>query len=74
MKFDENGMRKLMAEVAENIRAQDEAFRDTHAGYPVEVIIADFATHGPSVELPDATLRAYAEAVSTGAPFEWVLE
>lgn len=73
IEWNEDGLRKMYQEAAANIAAQDEAFRATHTGYPVEVIMADFAELGPSLELPEETLRAYAEAVSAGEPFEWVL-
>lgn len=73
IEFNEEGMRRMYEEAAANLAAQDEAFRATHTGYPVEVIMADFAELGPSVELPESKLREYAEAVSAGEPFKWVL-
>lgn len=73
IEFDQRAHKKLLAEVTESIEAADKQFRETHAGLPVDVIIADFATHGPKVDLPDAKLEEYAEAVSSGAPFEWVI-
>jgi hypothetical protein len=73
IEFNEGGMRRVYEEAAAKIAAQDEAFRATHTGYPVEVIMSDFAELGPSLELPEETLRAYAEAVSSGEPFKWVL-
>ena len=73
IEFDPRAYEKLLAEVAQSIQLADERFRETHAGLPVDVIVADFATHGPKVDLPEATLHEYAEAVSTGAPFKWVL-
>lgn len=66
-------MAKMMQEVVENVAAADAAFRETHGGLPVDVVIADFPTHGPALDLPPAVLRQYAEAVSSGAEFEWKL-
>ncbi|MDL9980070.1 hypothetical protein [Microbacterium candidum] len=73
IEFDPRAYESLLAEVAESIKAADERFRGTHAGLPVDVIVTDFETHGPKVDLSEATLQEYAEAVSTGAPFKWVL-
>jgi len=71
--FNPGGYERLLNEVAKSIEAADARFRETHAGLPEDVIVADFATHGPEVELSDEALHAYADAVSTGAPFEWVI-
>lgn len=73
IEFDARAYKKLLAEVAESIEAADKQFRETHAGLPIDVIVADFATHGPKVHLPEAKLQEYAEAVSTGEPFRWVI-
>ncbi len=68
-----HNVRDLMRDVQANIAAADIRFRETHAGLPVDVIVADFREHGPSLELSEETLHAYALAVSTGEPFEWRL-
>lgn len=49
IRLDQYAYKKLLAEATESIEAADEQFRITHAGLPVDVIIADFATHGPKV-------------------------
>ncbi|MBN8425640.1 hypothetical protein JF531_14050 [Microbacterium esteraromaticum] len=73
MRVNESGMDALFAGVAANIAAADEQFRRTHAGLPVDVVIADFATHGPALELTPTQLQDYAEAVSGDKPFEFRL-
>lgn len=67
------GMRDLMQRVKVELDAADKQFRASHTGMPVDVVIEDFAEFGPNLDLPDETLRAYAEAVSSGQPFEWEL-
>jgi hypothetical protein len=74
IEFNEDGMRRMLEEAAENIRKADESFRATHAGYPVEVVMADFASQGPAIDMPEAMLREYAECVSGGKPFKFVLQ
>jgi hypothetical protein len=73
MEFNDAGMRKLFAEVSKNIEAADAEFRRTHTGLPVDVVVADFATHGPALDLPEVQLHAYATAASQGEPFEFRL-
>lgn len=73
IKFDRRAYRRLVAEAAASIDSADNRFRKTHAGLPVDVIVADFATHGPKVDISEAKLQEYAAAVSTGASFDWVV-
>ena len=64
---------KIEAIARTSIEAADVQFRETHAGLPVDVIIADFPDFGPKVNLSTDGLTAYAHAVSSGEPFAWRL-
>jgi hypothetical protein len=67
------GMQSVLRQIQASIEAADKQFRATHEGLPINVIVADFAEFGPGVELTREALHSYAEAVSSGEPFEWHL-
>lgn len=62
---DEQG--DILRVATENVAAADERFRSVHVGASIDDIIEDFRVIGPLVDLDDAGLRAYAEAVTAGA-------
>lgn len=70
VKINDAGLRKLYQEVAAKIDEADRSFRETHTGYPVEVIAADAPNAFPWLELSDWT--QYATAVANNA--EYVFE
>lgn len=59
----------ILRVATENVSAADARFRSVHLGAPIDTVIDDFRVIGPLVDLDDAELRAYAEAVSSGRPF-----
>lgn len=73
MKENPEGMKALYAQARANLDAADAEFRRTHAGLPLDVVIADFASHGPPLQLTEQQLHDYAAAVSNGEPFEFRL-
>jgi len=73
MTMNSRGMQAVLRQMQANIEAADRQFRATHQGLPIDVIVADFAEFGPDVELTQEALHSYAEAVSSGEPFEWHL-
>jgi len=59
----------ILRVATENVAAADARFRSVHVGASIDAIIDDFRVIGPLVDLDDAGLHAYAEAVSAGRPF-----
>ncbi|MFB4349786.1 hypothetical protein [Microbacterium sp. CR_7] len=59
----------ILRVATENVAAADERFRSVHVGASIDDIIDDFRVIGPLVDLDDAGMRAYAEAVTAGRPF-----
>jgi len=72
VKMNDEGLRQMFREVASNLEAADESFRATHTGLPFDVVIAD-AVDALPVELDEAGLIDYAQAVSAGEPFRFEL-
>ena len=73
VKVNDDGIRRLYEEIATKIDAADRAFRNSHEGFPLEVVEADARTAIPGVELDNDTLHRYAVAVTEGAPFQFEL-
>ncbi|SMQ71911.1 hypothetical protein [Agreia sp. VKM Ac-1783] len=72
IKFSQQGMQDLHAQITANINAADAAFRATHEGFPIDVVEADAAEALP-LDLNADGLHAYDVAVASGEPFEFVL-
>lgn len=70
--MNDAGLRRVFEEVAAKLEAADESFRVTHTGLSFEVVIAD-APDALPVELNEAGLTEYAQAVSAGEPFRFEL-
>lgn len=68
MKMNDDGLHQLLLEVAATVEAADESFRATHTGLPVDVVVVD-APDALPLEMNEAGLLAYAQAVSAGEPF-----
>lgn len=71
--MNDRAIESVLRQIQLRIAAADKQFRETHEGLPVDVIVADFTEFGPGVELTEGALHSYAEAVSSGEPFEWRL-
>ena len=71
VKINDAGVRRLYADIAAKIEQADKSFRETHTGYPVDVIVADAPNAFPW--LKGVNWNDYAMAVSNGTPFEFKL-
>lgn len=72
VKINSKGVRELYKEIAVKIEAADRAFRETHTGYPEDVVLADIDDALP-ITLDGDGKAAYARAVSKGEPFQFRL-
>lgn len=70
--MNDEGIRKMLEEIAAKLEAADQHFRQTHEGYPFEVVRND-APDALPIELNDEGWDAYATAVASGQPFRFEL-
>ena len=73
VKVNQRGIQTLFARISSDLHGADRHFRETHGGYPLDVVRRDAPRALPGINLGDDGWDAYAAAVAGGDPFEFEL-